>query len=235
MERGVNDPWLVSDAAGRRWVRKDVGRGGITRQGLLGEAMTWLLGRRVGVPVPDAAVWRGAAGEAAWLSRFLDDAVGWQSWMPTAIEDWGDLGAILALDVVLLNRDRNAANLLIQARPGRAPRAWAIDHERIGAAELAYLRAHLGDSLHELWGFDPSGSRPRGLAVRPLRAPALVAARRFSALAEDPGSPLQQDLREALEQSGYSLKGLDEWTELLQRRCLNAPALVKRYLSARGL
>lgn len=57
------------DAQGRKWVRKR--EENIGCEELLAEAIGWLMGRRLDVPVPDAAFYRGPEG-ASWLgSRWL--------------------------------------------------------------------------------------------------------------------------------------------------------------------
>jgi hypothetical protein len=114
MPQGVNTPMLIQDGPGRLWVRKDVGSAGMPAQGLLGELLGWFLGRHIGVPIPDAALWSGRRGGLAWMSAYLDSAIEWD---PAIVDRYeaSDLGAILALDVALMNRDRNAGNLLIEA------------------------------------------------------------------------------------------------------------------------
>ena len=112
MPQGVNTPMLIQDGTGRLWVRKDVGASDMPAQGLLGELLGWFLGRQVGVPIPDAAIWRGHQSGIAWMSAYLDSVLAWDPALADCY-DLSDLGAILALDVVLLNRDRNAGNLLM--------------------------------------------------------------------------------------------------------------------------
>ncbi len=235
MEQGVNVPWLVQESTSDvLWVRKDVNAIGLSNQGLCGECLTWLVCQRLGIPTPDGAIWRGPTGELAWLSRFLDGALPWKPRRRAAVQDWSPLSAILALDVVLLNRDRNSRNLLVDFTAAGQLRPWAIDHERVGAVEPAFLSRHLEATLHELPGFLASGSQPRGLLSQRLRAPALEAAERFAALGRD-DKALREDARSSLVLSGYAVEEPDKWMDQLRYRFLNAADLVERYLSSQGV
>jgi hypothetical protein len=166
------------------------------------------------------------------MSAYLDSAIGWDSAITVRYEIY-DLGAILTLDIALLNRDRNAGNLLIEADLERPMRVWAIDHERLGVAELDFLRQHQHASLHELPRFELTKSQPRGLPLDMVEDAAMVIAGRFAALEK---ATVVEILTEALSISGYDLVEVlavfEEWTSLLHQRCLDAPALVTRYITA---
>src|SRR5689334_6622864 len=62
------------DATGQHWVRKREPSFGF--QQVLAEAITWVLGRRLGVPIPDGAVCIDR-GEMSWLSRRVECVVEW--------------------------------------------------------------------------------------------------------------------------------------------------------------
>jgi hypothetical protein len=227
LPRGVNTPMLAEDISGLLWVRKDIGTNDMSPEGLLGEILGWAIGRHVGVRIPDAALWKGNNG-MAWLSSWIDGTIGWDPAMVSRY-DLGDLGTITALDVVLLNRDRNPGNLLIEADLTSPMRIWAIDHERTGSANLDFLRKHRDDSLHQIPELRASFLQPAGVPIAGIWAHALHAAEQFTRLEAD---WLFNIVVKALAFSGYVEDGVER-SALIHQRCQQAPALITSWLDAR--
>lgn len=100
--------WSI-DVTGTIWARKRVEVTGI--EGLLAEAVSWLLARRLRVPVPDAAV--TLSGDLSWLSKQITPVVHWDAIHQGGITNLLDLGKVLVLDVLINNPDRHAGNLLL--------------------------------------------------------------------------------------------------------------------------
>lgn len=199
MPQGINTPMLIEDGTGRLWVRKDVGISDMPSHGLLGELLGWSLGQQIGVPMPDAAIWQGPRDEVAWMSAYLDGMLAWDPAL-TSRYAVADMGAILAFDVAMLNRDRNTGNLLVEPALDHPMRVWAIDHERLGVAELRFLRTHQHTCLHELPHFDLTKSQPRGLPLDDVEDAAMAASKRLSSLSVD---TIDNIVRECLSISGY--------------------------------
>jgi len=86
--------WSI-DVTGTIWARKRVEVTGI--EGLLAEAVSWLLARRLRVPVPDAAV--TLSGDLSWLSKQITPVVHWDAIHQGGITNLMDLGKVLVLDV----------------------------------------------------------------------------------------------------------------------------------------
>jgi len=108
--------WSI-DVTGTIWARKRVTVTGI--EGLLAEAVSWLLARRLRIPVPDAAV--TLSGDLSWLSKQITPVVHWDAIHQGGITNLMDLGKVLVLDVLINNPDRHAGNLLLQPDPDESP------------------------------------------------------------------------------------------------------------------
>lgn len=163
----------VQDAQGREWVVKWEEETGV--EGLLAEAVCWLLGRELGVPQPPAAVFIDAQ-RRGWLSGRIPSVIHWDAGKAHFITNPDGLGAILALDAITFNDDRHRRNILLQPDPDELHlRAWAIDS---------------GNALVGTWpdfaakGLTLPSTRnlAKGLPIDGLRAGAAIAASRASAL-----------------------------------------------------
>ena len=133
----TNEATYVLDGSGRRWVAKREADMGC--EALLAEALTWLLARRIGVPVPDAAFCDDPA-ERAWLSAWLPHAKHWSAGLAGPIRNPQEAAAILALDAVVFNEARHGGNLLLVPDEDGGAQVVAIDADeaRIGhPADLA--------------------------------------------------------------------------------------------------
>lgn len=122
--------WALGDD-GHRWVRKHVEQCGY--EAILAEVVAWLIGRAIGVPMPDAAV-NGTGDDLSWLSSSVPDATHWDPARAHLVSNADSFGRALALDAVIFNEDRHARNILLQAVDETHVTCWAIDcdHARIG-------------------------------------------------------------------------------------------------------
>jgi hypothetical protein len=122
--RGAHHPYLVSDPTRRWWVLKP-----LQARGILAESVGGLLGRLLGVEVPDFAVFDEGDGRG-WLSAFVHDAHHWDRSRLGALANPEGIGRMLALDAIIHNEDRNTENFIFE--PQNEPesfRCWAIDME----------------------------------------------------------------------------------------------------------
>lgn len=111
----TNEATYALDAEGGRWIAKREVDMGV--ESLLAEALTWLLARRIGAPVPDAAFCNDPA-ERAWLSRLIPETTHWEAASADRIGNLEEAGAIHALDAIVCNEARHGRKLLL---------AWAAD------------------------------------------------------------------------------------------------------------
>jgi hypothetical protein len=203
------------DAAGRRWVAKREADMGC--EALLAEALTWLLARQMGAPVPDAA-FCDHPDERAWLSAWVPQAKHWSPETAGVVRNARDAAAIFALDAVVFNEARHGGNVLLVPDDDGGSVVWAIDADEawIGhPAELA-LRAGLPPEPRILArGFPPPGWRDAAMEAAERCAaldPAGLAhaARAACALAREPDVELV--------------------VRVLVDRCQDALSLTRRYL-----
>jgi hypothetical protein len=127
--RGVCDEHRVSMSPdGRTWIRKRVLTAGC--QQLMAEAICWLLARELNLAVPLGAVFvcDTDENETSWLSREVSPILHWGESSFEQVENLETLGGLIALDVLTLNNDRHAGNLLLQPK-GRNNQLflWGID------------------------------------------------------------------------------------------------------------
>ncbi|MCA1942828.1 MAG: hypothetical protein LDL15_04410, partial [Yonghaparkia sp.] len=211
----TNEAVYALDATGRRWVAKREADMGC--EALLAEAITWLLARRLGVPVPEAA-FCDADGERAWLSAWVPHAKHWSAASAGQLRNADAAAAILTLDAVVCNEARHGGNLLLVADPAGGSTAFAIDADEalIGhPAELEQRGLVPPDPRILAHGFPPPG----------LRDPALHHADRCAAL--DPVA-LAADAAEACAVAREP--HVERLTRVLLARCAAARALTTRYL-----
>ncbi len=210
----TNDATYVLDGQGRRWVAKrevDMGC-----EALLAEALSWLLARRIGAPVPDAA-WCEDADGRSWLSAWVPHAKHWSAQTVGVIRNPSEAAAILALDAVTCNEARHGGNLLLVPDGPGASYVVAIDGDEalIGHPEELAKRGLVPPDPRILArGFPPAG----------FRADALAAAARCAAIAR---SELAADVEEACDVAREP--GVDAVTRVLLHRCSHAVALTEAY------
>ena len=212
--------YYVVDLDGRPWVRKLVAD--IRPNGLLAEAVSYLLGHEIGVPVPRAAT-MGNGAEVAWLSELKQQARHWNPSKAYLVRDRKALGRVLALDAIIANEDRHEENLLLQATDGVELEVWAIDHADAGVA--------YPDEFAKRGLAPPQPSEVmRSLDLKIAAKPARDAARKASLIS---GTSLRRHAREACSLAGMSAKE-DLLFDALDRRLKNAPQIVDQYLKAIG-
>ncbi len=105
-----SDATYAVDSGGGRWVRKMYVNTGY--QPVIAEALGWLIGREIGICVPDAAV-HGSGDDLSWLSSYIPHAQHWDGSKAHFIVNINELGAALTLDAVLHNHDRHRQNILL--------------------------------------------------------------------------------------------------------------------------
>ena len=211
--------WAL-DADGGLWVRKRQEDTGY--QELLAEALGWQLGRHLGAPIPDGATY-GRGPELSWLSRAVPNVLPWRREAATNVENLGELGRVLTLDLLLLNHDRHAGNILLEFDGNRRARAWAID---AGAA----LVGHVDEFAEQVSALPSTDNVARGLPVSAMETGAMAAARAAAKINE-------RLLRRFVDES-CGLVGEQPSAELLyeslRARCRLATELLPSYLDAVG-
>lgn len=203
---------------GRTWVWKSEGMSGY--QALLAEAVSWLLGRALGVRQPEVAVAQVDA-EWSWLSEVVKPSKHWSAEDRDYIINLDETGRMLALDALVGNGDRHAQNVLVELHPDpTALRLWAID---AGNALVGQIDDYLALGLEPP---DPH-KHARGLPVEALRPGALAAA--------EVACHLDRATLRAWVAEGCAIAReprIDDLTEALHRRCLKAHPLVLSYIEA---
>jgi hypothetical protein len=126
---GLFDEHRVSISPdGRTWIRKRVLTTG--HNSLTAEAVCWLLANEMQLEVPPAAVYvcEDDENQTSWLSREVSPTLHWAATEHASVHNLAALGGLIALDVLTLNNDRHAGNLLVQPEGrGDALRLWGID------------------------------------------------------------------------------------------------------------
>lgn len=160
------------DDKGRRWVRKrdsDTGP-----ESTVAEAISWLVGREIGVPLPAAAVHGVGTAELSWLSGLVDPMIHWDADKWDLVSNQEAMGAVIALDAITLNEDRHNGNILLEATDEGRLRLWAIDSGLALVGRPAELRGRIG----EIPAVTDRAPGYRGQVVRDVASAALEAARR---------------------------------------------------------
>lgn len=127
--RGMFDAHRVSMTPdGRTWIRKRVLTTG--HNSLTAEAVCWLLAHELQIDVPHAAVYlcEDDDNETSWLSNEISPTLHWGETEYAQVANLENLGGLIALDVLTLNNDRHAGNLIVQPNGrGSALTLWGID------------------------------------------------------------------------------------------------------------
>lgn len=216
----ANAQW-VQDDQGRAWVCKREEETGF--QALMAEAICTLLGKAIGAPVPDGAVYVGPDGQA-WLSARVEDAAHWAPDQADYLVNLADAGAVLALDAIVLNDDRHSRNILLVPDPDELHvRFYGID---AGNARVGFVTDFVGSAPDALPALQ---KQARGLPLDAMRDGALAAALRAEQI--DP------DLLREFVLEGCQLvqePTVDALVAALDARCRRAVALTARYIDALG-
>lgn len=212
----------VVDAEGRKWVGKAYVDTGL--ESIAAEALSWSIAMELGARVPLAGH-HGALHDDTfvWLSGYVADSIHWAAEHANFIANLDELGAMLAVDVLVMNEDRHARNILLTPENGMESRltAWAID---FGNAIIAYP----ADYLSRADEIPSTRNLARGLPTTLLRRGAMAAAAKASSMCESPhiGTYVATAAR-LVEES----RGADILTALT-RRMRGAEELVDRYLKS---
>jgi len=212
--QGAHHPQLVSDAAGRQWVKKS-----LPARGMLAEAVGALLGQHLGVPVPQFATFDDREAGKGWLSSYVTHVMHWQQKRVQDLDNFDDLGKLLVLDALIYNEDRNSENIIVE--PGDEAESfsfWAIDMEAALVSrprDFASKRSKSPDPFALPVGFS-AASLDHSIARTVERA------------AQLPDATLEALVRAAVEAAGVR----DERVlyEALRLRCRGAAGIVEDYL-----
>jgi hypothetical protein len=206
---------------GREWVRKPELTTGV--EAILAESIGYLLGRHLGVPIPDAAVHVLPDG-MAWLSERIPSVVHWDDSRRDRVINWDEMGSMATLDAIIFNEDRHGGNILLQPSPDDLHlKAWAID---VGDALVGQPSDFIAKKLVAP---DPKRNHATGLPVDLLRDRAVAAAEVARSI---DGTLLREWVHEGCDLAGESDR--DSLVEALEARCQSAPAIVLRYLDLLG-
>lgn len=205
-------------ADSRHWVWKR--KLAIGEHGMLGEALGWIWSRELGLPVPDAAIYLpGEYTEDCWLSEVVEGVRHWRA-DKVPLENIRELGAILALDVVLMNADRHDGNILLQPRVEDGREVWKVWGIDMGNAKVGVVDEFL-DVDDEL----PSIEKlPDDLPFEILDDSALEAAKEIAGL---DGQFITKSVHEACSVAGNAQAA--PLADALRLRCNKAVSLVERY------
>lgn len=172
---GVSQAQYVSDGSGRKWVRKLTQH--TTTAEMLAEGVAYLLGRQLNAPVPEFAVCLEGGDDAhGCLSHRVEPALHWNADSSDYIINYEQFGAMVTLDVIIMNDDRHAANVLLEPADDELHvRVWAIDHgiAQVGlprAFETASARDRLPGTLKYCRDFPLSAMKDGAVAAAELAA-----------------------------------------------------------------
>lgn len=208
---GACRPFYFDDIGGGVWIGKSTAN--MAWSGLCAEIVAGLLGQQIGARVPPFAV-SPSVDETVWLSSLVNDVQHWSATASGRIANINELGAMVALDAIIANSDRNLGNILVQPTDdGSGLIAWAIDHEKARIGRPGEL---LRDGL--------ISPEPRGTHAKPFLVDAIEEA---AHLAADLASALPHELLHSLAQEAAELAKLDDYVQdelerVLVTRCRGA-------------
>jgi hypothetical protein len=212
--RGAHHPYLTSDPSRRWWVLKP-----LQARGILAESVGGLLGRMLGVDVPDFAVFDEDGGRG-WLSAFVREALHWDRSRLGAIANPEGIGRMLALDAIIYNEDRNTENFLFEAQDASESFwCWTIDMESalVGMPRALASKEHKAPQPHAL----PTDF----VVVDGMRDAAMDTA---TVAAQAPEDTLREIVEIAMETAGTLDR--DVLSRALLTRCRHAQKIVEDYL-----
>jgi len=212
--RGAHHPYVVCDASRRWWVLKP-----LAARGILAESIGALLGRSLGVAVPEHAVFDDG-GRCGWLSAFVHEAHHWDRARMGALVNLEEIGRMLALDAIIYNEDRNTENFIFEAQDEQGRfRGWAIDMESalVGMPRALASKGNGAPRPHAL--------PPDFVLVDGMRAAAREAAELARAVSD---GALREIVAHAMDAAGTLDR--DVLNAALLARCRHAPSIVEDYL-----
>lgn len=215
------------DEQGERWICKPLA--GVDT--VLAEAVSLLLGRALGVKMPEGAVTFDDDKMPCWLSKLVPNVRShWDARRAMAIENLDEVGHMLTLDTIVGNEDRHDQNVLLT--PGKSAGlfvCWAIDHGNAWIGSPADLLRR-GVAC-------PSPARHfRGLPLPGLVDSARSAASVAHALSEDELYKIARVSCLALAEPSRAdtPENVDAVYQSLLLRCRRAPDLIEEYLILLG-
>lgn len=223
---GINLPVHRQSIDGRSWICKYARKAQRRELMIQSEAIAAMLVPHFGARLPAVAVADIGNEAHAWLSEELVGAVAWEPRQhATILENFGEVGAMLALDAVLLNDDRHPGNLIVHGIDDRADVliGFAIDNDKALHDVVA-----LGQRIDLLPAIE---KHLKGLPRSPvLIEGALSAAARARAIG---AGTLRAIASESCAAAGLPNDPII--FELLRARCERAESLTRRHLAALGL
>lgn len=215
---GMNNAEWAQDSTGTLWVQKTEAEVETTAE-MLAEVLGFQLGSAIGAPVPEIAVCLDAGGRAS-LSRAVATPTHWDAVHAHNLINYDELGAMITLDVLILNSDRHPGNLLLQPDPDDLHiRAWAID---AGSASAGYPGQFAAE--HSRGQIPSLSNYVNDLPLRLAREGAVQAAEAAEGLSE---TTLQAFARECCSLAGNS--EADKLADTLISRCRSAPQLLSTF------
>jgi hypothetical protein len=131
----------------------------------------------------------------------------------------GGLGAMMALDALIMNADRHAGNILLQPEPDQLHlKAWAIDH---GQALVGWP----GDYVARRAEIPAPRVLAHGLPFDLMQEGAMQAAEKATGLTRRDILPLVREACTHVEETRTN-----DLADVLAERCVNACTLVETYL-----
>lgn len=214
MLQGAHHPYVVSDPSGRWWVYKR-----LQPRGILAESVGGLLGRLLGVEVPEFAVFDEEDGRG-WLSALVLDPHHWDRSRVGALANPEGIGRMLTLDAIIHNEDRNTENFIFEVLEEQERfRCWAIDME---SALVGMPRA--------LTSKGTRAPRPHALPSDFVLVDAMRSAASEAALvaARAPDAAIHEIVHVAMDTAGTMDREVLYFA--LLARCRHAPRIVEDYL-----
>lgn len=202
---------------GTQWIRKREIDTGF--QPLLAEAVSWLLAQELGMNIPEAAVYEGLEEDRSWLSQYVQAAKHWDPEQAAYVTNIEEFGAVLVLNVLVLNEDCHAGNILLQPDPDRLHlKLWPID---FGNALVGYISDY-EERKDELPSVD---NLCRGIPVELVEQRALE-------LATDVSKFKESFICHVVSEGCQLVREPDSAriSRVLVNRCQLAPIMIKRYL-----
>lgn len=213
--QGAHRPYVVSDPSGRWWVYKR-----LPPRGILAESVGGLLGRLIGVEVPEFAVF-DEEDARGWLSALVRDPHHWDRSRVGVLANPDGIGRMLALDAIIHNEDRNTENFIFEVQDeGESFRCWAIDMESalVGMPRALSSKGNQPPQPHAL---------PSDFVLLEAMRYAASDAARVAAGASD--AAIREIVRGAMDTAGTMDREI--LSSALLARCRQAPQIVEDYLA----
>lgn len=187
-------------------------------QQILAEAVSYLLGRRLGLPIPSAAVCLDDH-ERSWLSRCIESVKHWDPAKAILTDNISDLGCALTVDAIVYNEDRHLRNLLLEATEmDEHYKLWIIDFD---SALIGYPHDFIAKGLEV-----PSPHNlAKGIPIDLIEEQAISTARKAAELSKD-------ELRHMTAEACWIARdnSSEQLAHALSQRCMAAESILEEYL-----